>query len=350
MSAGKGVFLFTVPYTNTKWGDNVFISGNLVELGEWEVDRAVRLVCRDGLWFAFVVLDLGVQFEYKYFFRSGDYIRWENESRKRIFNTPPNEIVEIRDLWREAPSFEVDIGQTSLIRDVCQHRSNRALLPKIESPAGTDVSIVFEVPVHMIDPEESVHLIGQSKTKRFWRINESQPLQDGEFPIFKCKRTFEISDLPIQYKFVLSHDKGYECETIELDPNNLAKAPILLDYDAPETLVYVLKDGKPTSIHFQAAVQQKIVKLPPNNYAQVLFIESEPFRYPNRPHFRAAGLVIPIFSLRTEKSLGVGEFTDLPLLARWKTPVECEYCGQIIQLKHYKTHTLFHELEIRQNE
>ncbi|KAA6383172.1 MAG: hypothetical protein EZS28_021303, partial [Streblomastix strix] len=32
-----------------------------------------------------------------------------------------------------------------------------------------------------------------------------------------------------------------------------------------------------------------------------------------------------------------------------KTPVECEYCGQIIQLKHYKTHTLFHELETRQS-
>ncbi|KAA6385245.1 MAG: hypothetical protein EZS28_019229 [Streblomastix strix] len=28
-----------------------------------------------------------------------------------------------------------------------------------------------------------------------------------------------------------------------------------------------------------------------------------------------------------------------------KTPVECEFCGQIIQLKHYKTHTLFHFLD-----
>ncbi|KAA6374985.1 MAG: hypothetical protein EZS28_029489 [Streblomastix strix] len=32
-----------------------------------------------------------------------------------------------------------------------------------------------------------------------------------------------------------------------------------------------------------------------------------------------------------------------------KTPVECQHCGQVIQLKHYKTHTLFHELEIRQS-
>ncbi|KAA6363494.1 MAG: hypothetical protein EZS28_040979 [Streblomastix strix] len=32
-----------------------------------------------------------------------------------------------------------------------------------------------------------------------------------------------------------------------------------------------------------------------------------------------------------------------------KTPVECKYCGQVIKLKHYKTHTLFHELEIRQS-
>lgn len=35
------------------------------------------------------------------------------------------------------------------------------------------------------------------------------------------------------------------------------------------------------------------------------------------PKWRGAGVAIPVFSLRTEKSFGVGEFTDLPALADW---------------------------------
>ena len=33
--------------------------------------------------------------------------------------------------------------------------------------------------------------------------------------------------------------------------------------------------------------------------------------------WKGAGVAIPVFSLRTEKSFGVGEFTDLKLLVDW---------------------------------
>ncbi|HUD48847.1 MAG TPA: 4-alpha-glucanotransferase [Candidatus Baltobacteraceae bacterium] len=39
-------------------------------------------------------------------------------------------------------------------------------------------------------------------------------------------------------------------------------------------------------------------------------------RLPGKP-WRGAGVAIPVFSLRSEKSFGVGEFLDLPLLADW---------------------------------
>ena len=44
--------------------------------------------------------------------------------------------------------------------------------------------------------------------------------------------------------------------------------------------------------------------------------------------FRAAGVSIPVFSLRTNKSFGVGEFLDLKLLTNW-----CDKTGlKLIQL------------------
>lgn len=44
--------------------------------------------------------------------------------------------------------------------------------------------------------------------------------------------------------------------------------------------------------------------------------------------WRGAGVAVPVFSLRSEQSFGVGEFADLRLLADW-----CERCGQnVIQI------------------
>ncbi len=39
------------------------------------------------------------------------------------------------------------------------------------------------------------------------------------------------------------------------------------------------------------------------------------------PNWKGAGVAIPVFSLRSKKSWGVGEFTDLPLLADWAKSV-----------------------------
>ena len=37
--------------------------------------------------------------------------------------------------------------------------------------------------------------------------------------------------------------------------------------------------------------------------------------------WKGAGMAIPVFSLRSEKSFGVGEFTDMPLLVDWAKQV-----------------------------
>ena len=37
-------------------------------------------------------------------------------------------------------------------------------------------------------------------------------------------------------------------------------------------------------------------------------------RHNNRPKWKGAGTAIPVFSLRSEKSFGIGEFTDLILM------------------------------------
>ena len=41
------------------------------------------------------------------------------------------------------------------------------------------------------------------------------------------------------------------------------------------------------------------------------------FKFPVEKLWRVAGVAVPVFSLRSENSFGVGEFADLKLLADW---------------------------------
>lgn len=56
----------------------------------------------------------------------------------------------------------------------------------------------------------------------------------------------------------------------------------------------------------------------PNLDAQVLQIQSDHFfRFKSSELYHAAGVAVPVFSLRSKNGLGVGEFLDLKLLADW---------------------------------
>ena len=49
----------------------------------------------------------------------------------------------------------------------------------------------------------------------------------------------------------------------------------------------------------------------------MLVINDNNFKQPKEKRWRGSGISIPVFSLRTEKSLGVGEFLDLIPFGEW---------------------------------
>ncbi len=57
-----------------------------------------------------------------------------------------------------------------------------------------------------------------------------------------------------------------------------------------------------------------------------------------KPHWRAAGVAIPVFSLRSERSFGIGEFEDLKLLVDWAKQTGL----QIIQVLPVNDTTMTH--------
>ncbi len=65
------------------------------------------------------------------------------------------------------------------------------------------------------------------------------------------------------------------------------------------------------------SIQRKQIGFP-NQDAEVLQVHANhSFRFNAEQLYKAAGVAIPVFSLRSENGLGVGEFTDIKKLADW---------------------------------
>ena len=72
----------------TTYGENVFLTGSIPQLGDWDTDDAVPLSAADytsdnNLWFVTVTLSAGTSFEYKFFREETDgSIEWESDPNR----------------------------------------------------------------------------------------------------------------------------------------------------------------------------------------------------------------------------------------------------------------------------
>ncbi len=74
--------LFRLRY-DSRWGEELFLTGNTTELGHWNPDKAVPMkYVGPGIWSVYVEThgraSLPQPIEYKYFIRENDQIRWED--------------------------------------------------------------------------------------------------------------------------------------------------------------------------------------------------------------------------------------------------------------------------------
>lgn len=73
--------------------------------------------------------------------------------------------------------------------------------------------------------------------------------------------------------------------------------------------------------------ENRVLNLPSQQVGETVIVSGLYFR-DNLPLWRCAGSVIPVFSLRSEKSFGVGDLGDLRMLVDWARKT----CQRIIQV------------------
>jgi alpha-amylase len=68
-------------------GENIYISGSISELGDWDTDDAVALsadeyTSSNNLWYVEVTIPVGTSFEYKFIDKDGSSITWESDPNR----------------------------------------------------------------------------------------------------------------------------------------------------------------------------------------------------------------------------------------------------------------------------
>lgn len=229
-------------------------------VGEFEVDPAKTPVLR-----------------WQYLLRDQDghiTLDWETQRQLDLRECDPN-YVQICDAWNPPGGIE-NVFYTQPF----QLNTGEQTVAKAKSPKG---AVLFRVKAPLLKPNEVVCLLGHGTALRNWDLS-APLLLEKEQDWWSIRLDLTGEHFPLGYKYGVWDTRTLRFQGFE-EGNNRT---LLLAPAAGKQLSVVTHDG--------------FLRIPHNTW-------------------RAAGVSIPVFSLRSNKSWGIGEFTDLPMLIDWAKSV-----------------------------
>ncbi len=270
---------------HTNWGESVQLRVGKRRIpmefsfgGLWQIVITGKDL-HDGDFFTFEVV------------KDGKVIR--REWRQHHFKAPvAQKNIIVRSRWRDRPSNSAFYA--SAFSDVIFRRPDGSSF-RHHRDEGPDLgNICIRIPAAEVRSNESVAIVGSGKKLGDWK--KVHLMSDASFPWWFI--TMDVTE-PMEYKFVIVDTKTKEIRLWEEGPN-----------------------------HFLAEI--------PPSHTQLIISDLHPV-FPTRP-WRGSGVAVPVFSLKTEDSFGVGEFNDIKKLADWAVAA-----GQnVIQLLPVNDTTMTH--------
>jgi 4-alpha-glucanotransferase len=278
-------------YYSTRPGESLGLTGNMPALGQDDPSRALLLEYGDDTyWHGSIEVDPAEHPEVRYRYHlyaapdtgpSGTEnltpVRtdWDSDRRLELpaFRT---DVLQVVDAWNDAEAVENTFFTQPFQTVFLPHPDGVA--------AGSepdDFTHLLRVKAPQLNPDEVLCLLGHGPLLRHWDTT-SPLLLHLEGPWWTLRLKPGPGDFPLSYKYGVWNRRFNRFVRFEDGGNRPLYAPGRADAGLRSALVR--HDG--------------FARLP-------------------APQWRGAGVAIPVFSLRTEKSFGVGEFTDLAALVDW---------------------------------
>ena len=264
--------LFNIEYQTT-FGE--FLMLNIVTDEQSGKVQQHKLTTLDGLhWFCELskTAKPGTYIDYYYSVMRGDEEarhEWLVQPHRLEFVAQKGMHYTIYDHWVDTPE---DAYMYSSAFTDCIMANQRELSPTTEFQQ----TVRLKVRAPQIRIGEQLGLVGAGEVLGEWDVNKAQPMYEHEY-----------------HEWVISLDASKLPQTIEFKF-------VLLGLDQP-----IWEQG-----------ENRVVELPPIGSNEVIVYELSQVYFPVYP-WKGAGTVIPIFSLRSEGSFGVGDFGDLKMMIDW---------------------------------
>ncbi len=265
---------------HTKFGQSLWLTGNHAMLGNGEVEKALPLhYLNEEFWQATILLDGAapdVEIAYNYILREADGSTIQDRGNGRTINPAAfaqGEVL-IIDAWNPEGLFENAFYTEPFKRVLLKDNHT-----EVRVPAPRFATHTFKVKAPLLARGQTLCLLGDAAALGNW--NTAEPLllnrTAGE-DFLKVQVDLSHQSFPITYKYGV-----YDVEKKAFVHYEGGDNRILRDAHAPDQHIIV------------------------NDGFAVLLADT----------WMGAGVAIPVFSLRSENSFGVGEFEDLKLLADW---------------------------------
>ncbi|HVK96651.1 MAG TPA: 4-alpha-glucanotransferase [Flavisolibacter sp.] len=262
---------------NTKFGESLAIIGDTEALGNNDVVNALEMkFLNESFWHASIEIDASEQktFNYRYVFTSATgSIKKEGEKNRNIdLKKSSEEDIVLIDLWNDE-GYHQNAFYTAPFKQV-YFRDQQKKQKKNKTETFTHT---FKVKAPLLTENESVCVLGNQTILGNWDIEKHLLLTKSD-EWYTISLELSSADFPIFYKYAIYNTKKEEFIRFEEGDNRM--------------LQNMGGVSKRTIIHD----------------AFIRFSDL---------HWKGAGVAIPVFSLRSNNSFGIGEFTDIKLLVDW---------------------------------
>lgn len=262
----------------TRWGEHVRVILSLTDVRGRTIAQTHTLGTRDGKkWAAEIMIGNSSVRYFSYYyciFNDKTLVRKEWDFVPRRMRADITKTFVMQDIWRETPLY-AHLYTSAFTKCLRPHEAQGGELPYFNS------TVMLRVAAPQLLPGQALAVLGNQPALGEWNTLFAFPMKETE--LHQWCVTFSAAGIsfPMEYKYVIT--------------------------DAKTGAFVAWEEGENRMLPADTVARN-----------EVLVVSDELLRVPGT-HWKAAGVVIPVFSLRSEGSQGVGDFGDLKSMVDWAT-------------------------------
>ena len=261
---------------HTVWGQKLYVVGSIPELGSWQPALAREMsYTGDGNWqLEIEPSSPGETIEYRYFLSVGNdriFEEWEKNHRVTLDGHTLHYI--LYDYWQVRPQ-DMALYSSAFTKSWFAHSGG-----KHERVVRSGKKLTIKISAPRVEKSQSVIITGNQECLGNWQPDKALMLSCDVAPEWYIDLDADSITYPLEYKFLV--------------------------YDNDRHIPLFWEEN-----------ENRRLDLPPQECGETVIVSGLCFR-DNLPLWRCAGTVIPVFSLRSEQGVGVGDLGDLKMLVDW---------------------------------